>query len=698
MGTVEMEKPPNIVEMGTGLAGILSAIRERAREIFRELDPSAAAIGRAIINTRAIRGSRAWWAGKPGRLADRERATRADVVRATRERITGAKLEWTRYKQWCQQSEDELGIIANIVSNRLSQLSFDAIAMAFNGDKRIKRLRMVKWAELEYTPDQYRLKVDSLTLPRGRGITEDAMGKPEVVKSLGLSVGKPVTAQLVEGVGMWFLVDREHGVGNIPKYCTYKDVVEQAIARGKIGLVQIPVGFTAGRRLAVLDFHDEMTAHLLIGGAPGGGKSSLLHVIICHLIQQSPERVKMRLFDFKRVELRAYYGQAPHLVHEIITEPDKFLPSIREVRADIDKRYSIMAAAKVEHIKDYNAHRTVKIPDVFVIVDELASIYLNPMISAKDKSEIDGHLGFIAMQARACGVHLILATQRPDRNVLSGYIRACMAGKIAYACASVQESMIILGTGHAAFKDSVPLGRAIMIRGRFEIPFQTAWISKPQRREIAGLAGAVDARLIEQQAELEPEPTANGVTIQELAQYALNNFDGNFNTDNLYNVFRDRGARLHQIRLMSNHFRENYFYISDKQYILKTDGYKRPVFVVERRQTSDVNVFRQETDVMTSDVTDDDQEYTDWAARMGELGIAPEPVDDTDDLNAYERAGKVAVELVETGEMTNARARELTGLSRQGALKLFDSLGRAALPLIYDESDQKWSLLDDHDN
>jgi hypothetical protein len=597
-----------------------------------------------------------------------------------------------------------LGIIANIVSNRLSQLSFDAIAMAFNGDKRIKRLRMVKWAELEYTPDQYRLKVDSLTLPRGRGITEDAMGRPEVVKSLGLSVGKPVTAQLVEGVGMWFLVDREHGVGNIPKYCTYKDVVEQAIARGKIGLVQIPVGFTAGRRLAVLDFHDEMTAHLLIGGAPGGGKSSLLHVIICHLIQQSPERVKMCLFDFKRVELRAYYGQAPHLVHEIITEPDKFLPSIREVRADIDKRYSIMAAAKVEHIKDYNARRPAgKVPDVFVIVDELASIYLNPMISAKDKAEIDGHLGFIAMQARACGVHLILATQRPDRNVLSGYIRACMAGKIAYACASVQESMIILGTGHAAFKDSVPLGRAIMIRGRFEIPFQTAWISKPQRREIASQAGAVDARLIQQLAEPEPKPTANGVTIQELAQYALDNLEGVFHQNNLYRAFRDKGANLDGVKSLAKHYREHSFTIRGKKYILQWNGQGKPTFVKELCGMWNVGDSNPNDNVDTfhiddqPDYGDDDQEYKDWAARMGELGIAPEPVDDTDDLNAYERAGKVAVELVETGEMTNARARELTGLSRQAVLNVFDSLGRAVLPLVYEESEQKWSVLDDHD-
>jgi hypothetical protein len=552
---------------------------------------------------------------------------------------------------------------------------------------------MVKWASLEYTPDQYRLQVDSLTLPRGRGITEGAMSRPEVVQSLGLSVGKPVFPVYQEGVGLWFCVDREHGVGNIPKYCTYAEVTDQAIARGKIGLVQIPIGFTSGRRMAVLDFQDELTSHLLIGGAPGGGKSSLLHVIVCHLIQQSPERVKLRMFDFKRVELKSYYGAVPHLQHEIITDPGLFLQAIREVHAEVDRRYTIMAQHKVEHIKDYNAHRTDKLPEVFVIVDELASLYINPMISNKERDEIDAHLGSIAMQARACGVHLVLATQRPDKNVLSTYMRACMASKIAFACSSAVESMIILGTGHAAFKDTVPLGRAILARGRFEIPLQVAWISRPQRRELASRAGDATARVMEQQPE--PEPTANGVTIQELAQYALDNLNGCFSVNDLYNAFRDRGAVWNSVFRLSKHFRNVEFTVNGVAYILESSGNRQPVYVKTSLQSAVCDINEQnEVCTQTTD-QESDAEYQAWAARNGGEQA---PVDETDDLNAYERAGKVAVELVEEGEITNARARELTGLTRQGVLKVLDSLGRAALPLVYNEDSQTWSVFDDHDN
>lgn len=510
-------------------------------------------------------------------------------------------------------------IIAGIFSNRLSQLSFDAVVMQFNGDKKVRKLRLVKWATLEYHPDQYRLQVDSLTLPRGRGITEDAMSQPEVVRSLGMSIQKPVAAHMQDGVGLWFLIDREHGMGNIPRFCDFSTVRDHA---KQIGPIRIPIGFTGGRKVAMLDFWDEITAHLLIGGAPGGGKSSLLHLIICHLIQQPPELVKLALFDFKRVEFRSYYAAVPHLLHEVVVDPEKFAACIRDIRKEVDRRYSIMADAHVEHIKDYNAHRALanRLPDIFVIVDELASIFLNPMITSRDKEEVDAHLGDIAMRARACGVHLILATQRPDKNVLTGYIRACMSSKIAFACASIDESRIILGTGHAAFKDQVPLGRAIMVRGRYEIPIQVAWISKPQRRAIAAAVGQLPAKEVEAAP---PKFRGMEISIQELARYALDNLGGVFDQRKLYQAFSEQGASDYGIRNTYKYYLNSEFELDGKRYTIKSFGKRRPSKIVEV-ESSRESVVGSELDqndmVLPTTDCQEDAEYQEWSRRvLGEV-------------------------------------------------------------------------------
>lgn len=313
MGTVEMETQATLVALWARLARTWPGVGAGIRGLLLFLDSAAAAIVRAVINARRATSGIAgeWCGGFPGHLDGRGLSAVRGIRQCTRERIESRQLEWKRYRLYCKQSAGELRVVADIISNRLSQLSFDALIMQFAGDKRVRRLKLVKWADLQYTPDQYRLQVDSLTLPRGRGITEDAMSKPDVVRSLSASVQKPVTAHFVDGVGLWFLVDRQHGYGNIPKFCDYAAICNQADARKPIN---VPIGFGSGRKVIYVDFSDEKSAHLLIGGTTGGGKSTLLHLLICHLIQQSPGLVRLSLFDFKRVAFRSYYRHVPHKI------------------------------------------------------------------------------------------------------------------------------------------------------------------------------------------------------------------------------------------------------------------------------------------------------------------------------------------------------------------------------------------------
>src|SRR5512136_2309380 len=167
MVKMEMENKADSVAVGVRLAGILSSHRGRVSEIFREIYTGIASVVRTIVGFAGWAGgaARDWSSGAPGRLSGAQLTQRDDVRRSIRGRIVDVNLEWRAYRLYQKQSKDELRIIANMFSNRLSQLSFDAQVMMFMGDtQHTKKLRLVKWALLEYHPDQYRLQVDSLTL------------------------------------------------------------------------------------------------------------------------------------------------------------------------------------------------------------------------------------------------------------------------------------------------------------------------------------------------------------------------------------------------------------------------------------------------------------------------------------------------------------------------------------------------------
>jgi hypothetical protein len=464
--------------------------------------------------------------------------------------------------------------IAGLFSRRLSQLSFDYIQRSFNGDDTIRVRKLVKFDAIEVLSDQYRMHVDSMRLPRGRGITEFAMAQDDVVMALGFTIKRPVAAHLEPGVGLWFLVDREHGIGNIPTLVEYKDVWNIALQDKQFKTVaSIPAGLTGGRKIAMLNMADEKAGHLLIGGVPGSGKSSLLHALICTLARQSPDEVKLALFDFKRVEFKPYYRNLPHLLYDIVVDPVEAYPKITHIRAEVDKRYKQMETVGVEGITEYNARQVPenRLPHIFMIIDELAAVMINPLLSNSDKGDIEGALGYVAMQGRAAGVHLVLATQRPDARVLTGYIRACVPCKIAFACASLDESKIIIGNGHAAFKDKAPVGRAILVHSRYEIPFQAAWINPDQRRAI--VADALVGRSVPKRH------MTHDVTIQELARYALRNWGGVFKQSELYYLFKLRGITDSDVRYLKDLYSHEAFEMDGEMYLLTQPAPRKPYII-----------------------------------------------------------------------------------------------------------------------
>lgn len=244
---------------------------------------------------------------------------------------------------------------------------------------------------------------------------------------------------------------------------TFKELVESAEFKSRGHNMMIALGKDVAGKVWFADL--PRMPHLLIAGATGSGKTVCVNTIIMSLLyQNTAETLRMIMVDPKRVELTLYNG-IPHLLTPVITNTQKTVNALKWAIGEMERRFELLASVGSRDILSYNAkHPNEKIPAIVFVIDELADLM------ATAASEVEAGIIRLAQMARAVGIHLVVATQRPSVDVITGLMKANIPARIAFSVASLIDSRTILDAPGAE-----------KLLGRGDMLFQTAELSKPVR-------------------------------------------------------------------------------------------------------------------------------------------------------------------------------------------------------------------------
>ncbi len=286
-----------------------------------------------------------------------------------------------------------------------------------------------------------------------------------------------------------------------------------------------PLSFAIGKDIAGDAVVGELNKmpHLLIAGQTGSGKSVMINTLLSSLLyRNSPSDMRLILVDPKQVEMTPY-ADIPHLLTPIITEPEKTISALKWAVNEMERRYSLLAEEKVRDIRSYNSKKPEEpMPYIVIVIDELADLM---MIAARD---VEALIVRLAQKARAVGVHLVLATQRPSVDVITGLIKANVPARIAFTVASQVDSRTILDQIGA--EKLLGQGDMLLLTPQMSKPkrIQGAWVTDDEVNKIT------DHLRMQRPPQYDDEIVAQPVQLHGKGGVVMD-FDGGENDD----MFRD---------------------------------------------------------------------------------------------------------------------------------------------------------------
>ncbi|WP_304511191.1 DNA translocase FtsK [Desemzia sp. RIT 804] len=425
-------------------------------------------------------------------ILEKENLPAADSVMKDKETINAAKgeqvtLEIDSYQQNTQQNAALSTVKSKSVSEQTLQttseesdkdeavpLDFEISAEVENEDYQLPPFTLLNEIEHQDQSGEYKIveknvkKLEETFVSFGvdakvvKARLGPAVTKYEVKPAIGVKVSKIVNLSddialslAAKDIRMEAPIPGKSFIGievpnNEVNVVSFRDVMEN-YAGNKEKMLEVPLGRDISGNIALADL--TKMPHLLIAGSTGSGKSVCINGIITSLLMKAkPNEVKLMMIDPKKVELNVYNG-IPHLLTPVVTNPKKAAQALQKVVEEMERRYELFATTGMRNITGYNEHVHEKnaengenqptLPFIVVIVDELADLMMVASNSVEDA------ITRLAQMARAAGIHMILATQRPSVDVITGIIKANVPSRIAFAVSSGTDSRTIIDSNGA---------------------------------------------------------------------------------------------------------------------------------------------------------------------------------------------------------------------------------------------------------
>ena len=255
---------------------------------------------------------------------------------------------------------------------------------------------------------------------------------------------------------------------DIRESVTIKELLSDSNFKSTTHKIPICIGKDISGNIEVIDL--SKTPHLLVAGTTGSGKSVFINTLLASLLYKfSPEQLRLILIDPKMLEL-SVYNDIAHLLTPVVTEPKKAIIALKWVCKEMERRYSLMNEEGTRNLEGYNQKASEALPFIVVFIDEMADLM---MTAGK---EVEHYVQRLAQMARACGIHIVMATQRPSVDIITGSIKANFPSRVSFQVASKYDSRTVLGEIGA--EQLLGNGDMLMTKnGASLIRYQSAFIS-----------------------------------------------------------------------------------------------------------------------------------------------------------------------------------------------------------------------------